>query len=655
MKSFKTIVQLIFFSSKNLSIFSMVFFCFNMYGQQNLYMPLEFQKAYDNGTRAYNGDLGEKYWQNSANYTIEAEIVPGSWEIIGKQQIIYTNNSPDSLYQIIIRLYANHYKKGGLRANKIPLEDLTEGMVISDLKVDNALVALAESSSTSNLAHASEVKKSSSKISVDRQSTFLKLKLVDPIPPNASTTLSMRWKTEMPPTYVNKIGAYDPESSFMGYWYPQIAVYDDIDGWDENEYTGAQECYTDFGDFTVKIKVPQGNYVFATGDLQNPQQVLSASEFLAYKTSKNSTEKVVILDGNSKNKPLGSLQEWEFKANNVRDFAFGVSNNFKWIANTTSVSNQKVSSAIVYDAKDEKYLNDLLNVQNKGIQFLSNELPGIAFPYKNFTTFIGVPEFDGMEFPMMANNGFSSNEIRNELMTFHEIAHTYLPHWVGINEVKYTWMEEGWVTFFTIKFAQERYRGTEYENFELNRTMRSYIANTGQQGEPPLFTPSNYMTVRNMHFQQSYRKPAFMYLALENVLGEALFKTCLQEYMTRWAEKHPTPYDFMFTFNHVSGQNLNWFWSKWIFEYGYAEIGLKKLDDNQLILENIGGLPVPVSLKLTYANNRVATIHKTANIWSSGKKEIRLEIPNTATIKSIELISDSFPDVDQTNNIITID
>ncbi|WP_417857811.1 M1 family metallopeptidase [Xanthomarina gelatinilytica] len=625
----------------------------NFWAQDDLYMPLEFQKAYHIGTRSYNGQQGKNYWQNSSNYDIEVAIVPGSWKIQGKQTVTYINNSPDSLSQIIIKLYPNHYKKGGVRANQIPIVNLTDGMIITKLKVNNETVNIDESTSVSDLAHAIKEKKTEKKISVDRHSTFLILELIHPIPSKSTTVFTMEWNTEMPPIYVNKIGAYDDKSSFMGYWYPQIAVYDDIDGWDKNEYTGAQECYSDFGDFNVKIKVPKGNYVFATGVLENAQEVFNSSEFLAYKQSKNSAKMVAILDGKSKNE-ISTQSTWLFKAKNVRDFAFGISNNFKWIASSIKVNDKNLSSNIVYDSKDEHKLKNLLNIQNKSIQFLSNDFPGVAFPYINFTSFIGVPEFDGMEFPMMANNGFSNREISNNLMTFHELSHTYLPHWVGINEVKYSWMEEGWATYFTIKFCQNLYQDTEFENYELKRTIRSYNKSAGQQGETPLFSPSNYMVIRNMHFQQSYRKPAFLYLALENLLGEALFKTCLKEYITRWAGNHPTPYDFMYTFNDVSGQNLNWFWKKWVFEYGYADVAINKMENSKAVIENIGRLPVPVTIKVTYKNGKVKTLVKTPSIWKNNTTKAYIDIPNSEDLESISLVSDMFPDVDKSNNLLKI-
>lgn len=639
---------------KYLTITLVFFASCNLWAQDDLYTPREFKKAYTSGSRSPDGKVSAQYWQNTSKYDIEAEVVPGSWKIKGKQVVTYTNNSPDNLEEIVVKLYPNHYKTGGVRANEIPLVNLTDGMVITQLKVNDESVGLEGNTAVSNLAHATRKETTENKITIEHRSTFLTIELVEPIAPGTTTKLAMSWETEMPSVYVNKIGAYDKESSFMGYWYPQIAVYDDIDGWDKNEYTGAQECYTDFADFKVKIKVPKDNYVFATGDLQNAEQVLAPAEYLAYKKSKTSAEKTLVLGRKKQNRTPAGHNTWVFEAENVRDFAFGVSNNFRWIANSTDVGAKRVSSNIVYDGEDEAYLNDLLNIQEKALQFLSNDLPGVAYPYQEFTTFVGVPEFDGMEFPMMANNGFSKREVSNNLMTFHELAHTYLPHWVGINEVKYSWMEEGWVTFLTIKFCQHLYQGTESENYELNRTMRSYRRSAGRQGDTPLFSPSNYMVIRNMHFQQSYRKPAFMYLALESLLGEEVFKKCLKAYIKRWAEHHPTPYDFMYTFNDVSGQNLNWFWKKWVFDYGYAELAISGLEGTELTVENLGGMPVPLTLKLNYKDGRTQIFKQSPEIWADGNTAVQIDLQDTKDLRSVELLPDAFPDIDHSNNHLDI-
>lgn len=632
-----------------------LFFSLIIQSQQSLYMPREFVNAYSNKTRSFSGNPGKNYWQNSLVYNIDVNVIPNSWDIIGKAIITYTNNSPDSLSKIYIKLHPNHYKKGALRANEIPIENLTDGMQIEELFVNSKKVPLKVSRKSTNLAPENIDKNTvSSKITITEGSSYVRLNLGAPIPPKSSTQFSISWKTQMPSIYVNRMGAYDAESAFVGYWYPQIAVYDDIDGWDNSEYTGAQEYYTDYSDYYVNIKVPSSYKIAATGKLLNPKEVFNKETLKRYKASQKKSGVVTIIEGGQSEKENNSKNIWKFEAKQVRDFAFGLSNNFKWIAQNVQLKTKSVSSNLIYDKKDEKYANGVLEVQKKSLVFLSEEFPGVPYPYDAFTTYMGVPEFDGMEFPMMANNGLSRNKKSNDYMTFHETSHTFFPHLVGVNEIKYSWMEEGWATFFTIKFIQELYKDTSYRNRQLTRTMGGYSRNAGKLWESPLIAPTNHLTIRKGHFQLSYRKPAFMLLALENLLGEIVFKKCLKEYINRWKGKHPTPYDFMFTFNNVSNQNLNWFWKKWVFEYGYADISFKEIKNSSLIIENIGGPPVPIKLKLIFANGKSEIIEKTAEVWKNNFKTIEIDLSNKYQLKKIELVSDVFPDVNVKNNMIQI-
>ena len=630
----------------------LLYYILPLQSQYNLYMPREFQKAYQNKTRSFTGKPGENYWQNTIVYNINVEVVPNSWSITGKQTVVYTNNSNDSLYNIYIKMHPNHYKKGGLRANEIPLEDLTNGMQIADIKLNGESVGIQNINKSTNLApeNIDKVKKSD-QITITERSSYIRLNLKKPLHPKSKTTISMSWQTQMPSVYVNRMGAYDGKSAFVGYWYPQIAVYDDIDGWDSSEYTGAQEYYTDYSDYYVNITVPSSYTIAATGNLLNPEQVFDIKTIKKYKASKKSTDVVTVLEGNQLEKS-NTKKTWQFKAKHVRDFAFGLSNNFKWIGQSVQLKSKAVSSNLIYDVKDEKYADGVLEIQKKSLIYLSEEFPGIPYPYDVFTTYMGVPEFDGMEFPMMANNGLSKNKKSNTYMTFHETSHTFFPHLVGVNEIKYSWMEEGWATFFTIKFIQDLYKGTPDENRQLKSTMRGYLANAGKQWESPLIAPTNHLTIRKGHFQLSYRKPAFMLLALENLLGESVFKKCLKTYIKRWEGKHPTPYDFMFTFNDVSTKNLNWFWTKWIFEYGYADVALKEINNSDLIINNIGGLPVPLKLKVIYIDGKSTIIEKTPEIWKNNSQTVKINLPNVAKLATVMLISDTFPDTNTKDNII---
>ncbi|MDO7172891.1 M1 family metallopeptidase [Mariniflexile sp. AS56] len=601
-------------------------------------MPVEFQAAYANNTRAYDGSPGEVYWQNFSSYTITAEIEPGSWKIKGAEKIEYTNNSPDSLRSIVIKTYPNHYKKGMPRSNQVPLETLTDGMVITNLTIDNVSVSIENNPDVEHFA------------------TYIKVHLPNPLPPKNGVTLNMEWTTEMPSKYVNRIGAYDKKSVFVGYWYPQIARYDDIDNWDEIEFLGIQEFNTDFADFNVKITVPNGYNVWATGSLQNPEEVFSDQQLKRYREAKTSRKPVTIIEGNNSPTESEGHEIWNYQASNVKDFAFGVSNTFKWKSQTVIVNDKEVMSNLVYDVDGNTTAERLLEAQEKSLTFLSNTSPGVTYPYSSFTTFIGVPEFGGMEFPMMANNGLSSREVENTDVTFHEIAHSYFPFFLGINEVKYSWMEEGWAIFFTTKFIQSYYKGGEDENTELNRNLNDLNKSAGSMWNVPLITPGYLLTYQPSHTQLAYRKSAFMYFTLENLLGEEVFEKCLKGYMERWSGKHPTPYDFMFTFSEISNRNLDWFWNAWIFQPGYGDLGLSDLDKNtsKVTIKNRGGLPLPIILKLTYKDGTEQLIERTAQVWSQDDNAIAIDIETIKNVVFIQLVTTHYPDSDNTNNLLEI-
>jgi hypothetical protein len=174
-----------------------------------------------------------------------------------------------------------------------------------------------------------------------------------------------------------------------------------------------------------------------------------------------------------------------------------------------------VLSNLVYDINHNASAERLLEFQEKSLVYLSTISPGIAYPYPSFTTFIGVTEFDGMEFPMIANNGIGDSEDRNIGITFHELAHTYFPFYVGINEVKYSWMKEGWATYFTTKFLQSYYKDTEQENEEYYSKVNSHNRRSGSMSDVRLMTPSFFLPVRRYHSFMSYRKPMWLYITLK--------------------------------------------------------------------------------------------------------------------------------------------
>ncbi|UCH66014.1 MAG: hypothetical protein JSW63_02455, partial [Ignavibacterium sp.] len=241
--------------------------------QDDLYIPLNIQEAYENGTRSYDGSPGINYWQNSAEYNIKVEVVPETKMLFGSETVIYKNNSPDTLKTLVIRLYQDIFKIGNARDYNAPAEAINDGVEVSKF-----------------ILRGEEINSDSSII--ERAGTNLTLNLDEPLPPHSEIDLAFEWNFIIPHIYPIRMGAYDSTSFFIGYWYPQISVYDDIEGWDEFNYGGQQEFYNDFSSFQVEIKVPNTFCVWATGVLQNPDEVFTERILDRYNTA-NSSEEVI--------------------------------------------------------------------------------------------------------------------------------------------------------------------------------------------------------------------------------------------------------------------------------------------------------------------------------------------------------------------------
>ena len=603
----------------------------NLFSQQtDIYLPLEFQKAYENGTRSLDGNPGENYWQNRSDYKIKAEFDPVSRELNGEEEITYHNNSPHELYRIVIRLYQNIYEKGNLRDFSVSPSDLTEGMEIEELIYNDEKIDLDSSTST--------------------YGTNLILKLNNPLQSNDSAKLEIDWNFILPKNTRIRMGSYDTSHAFIAYWYPQISVYDDIDGWDEWNYSGIQEFYNDFGNYEVEISVPNDNAVWATGTLQNPEEVLQNEYLKKYKKALSSEEVIRIIEKEDLEKGnifVGdSISTWKFSAEYIPDFAFALANNYLWDGASVKLDNGKsVFTDAAYDV-DSKDFYDVVKISQATVKSLSEEMPGVPFPYPAVTVFNGS---GGMEFPMIVNDGSFESLASTVHVTSHEIAHTYFPFYMGTNERKYAWMDEGWATMLPYNLQMEL--DTTYDPIAKNNL--SYQIYSGKELDFPMIHSS--IVLRGDSYRTaSYRRPGAAYYFLKDALGEELFSKALKEYIQRWNGKHPTPYDFFFTFNEVTGEDLNWFWKPWFFEFGYPDLSLKNVEDeNKVIVKKEGNIPVPVELRIFDKDGLRETIYKTVRVWKDAN-EIEIEIPEKESVVGIELGSTKIPDVNRGNNVLIL-
>lgn len=599
----------------------------------SLPFPRNFEKSYDKGIRNHDGTPGPNYWQNRADYTISVELNPKKREVSGQETVQYFNNSPDTLKDIRLKLLHDLYKKGGQRADDVNPKDVTDGVAISKLRVNGIAVE---------------------KDAQERSETFLYITLKTPLAPGTSLTLEAVWKYIMPADpEATRECVCDPSTFFIPYFYPQIAVYDDLHGWASTPYNGLQEFYNDFANYDVTITVPKGYQVWATGEWRNPADILQPTYLERWQHAHEQREVLSIFS--EREIKSGAVFKkakknvFRFKATEVPDFTFATSDHYNWDACSVVVDDQTGRTTFVSAAYNTSS-NDFKRVARiaaDGVRLMSTWMPGYPFPYPCLTVFNGN---DGMEYPMMIND-LSVSEEEVVGLTVHETAHTYFPFMMGINEQYYAWMDEGWASFF------DHFLADSLEN-KSSRVGGGW--GFGNDWEVPPMVPSRALDGQSYGFA-SYTRPQLAYIQLLDLLGYETFHRCLRTYMDRWKGKHPGPYEFFNTFNHVSGQNLDWFWKPWFFEFGYPDLGVTvaRMDNVTggpsgyvVYVERKGIMPVPVHLEVTYSDGSKESIHRTAAVWQSSEKRVlELSLSAGKTPQKVVLGGKTIPDSKPKDNV----
>lgn len=603
-------------------------------------LPVDVKEAYQKGTRSLSGAPGPNYWQNNSKYFLNAKLHLEKSLLTGEAKIVYFNNSPDSLKNIVLRLYQDLYKKGNPRDWAVNSEDLHDGTLISDLKINNNPIDI----------HNAEI--------AQRTATNLIITLPSSLIPGDSLLIECAWEFQIPANRQVRMGNYGNNNFFIAYWYPQVAVYDDIDGWDLNEYTGTVEFYNDFNDYDVFITTYGNQLVWASGELQNPEELFSKKTFDKFEKAKKSDEilRIVSVEENMKNEVLknNSMNTWHFSARHIPDFSFAAASESNW-EGSAMIADKQTGRIVFIDAvfPDSVLTFDKVALYARNsIQYMIDELPGWPFPYPEMTVFCNASRRGGMESPMMCNNGDALDSWDEDNLTFHEILHTYFPFYMGTNERKYAWMDEGWAAYLVSGYNELYSPSYKY----LERYVKSFEDFNGKEAEVPLIYLSSEIKNYQAYRVHAYARSFMAYAFLHNALGDSIFKKSLHNFMANWNGKHPIPYDFFSSVQNTSKQQLDWFFIPWFFERSYADLGIKKVTtDNKIVLENIGGLPLPVVLQCEFEDGSNETYSENINIWSSGNQAIILQANPDKKLKKVKLGSELIPDIFKSNNIITIE
>ncbi|WP_427874856.1 M1 family metallopeptidase [Flavobacterium sp. MMS24-S5] len=602
---------------------------------QELYMPRNIKKAYENGTRSKDGKPGSNYWQNRGKYNMEISVDPKTRLVSGTETIIYENNSKDTLRNLVIRFVNNLHKPSSPRGSEVSNDFLSDGLTITSLKVEN------------------EVYKEDAK----NWGTVGNVKLQKPILPNSKTTINIQWNYPLSKES-GREGQIDETTFFVAYSYPRVSVFDDYNGWDRLPHTDRQEFYNDFNDYVFSVKAPKNYVVYATGDLLNPDEVLQP-EF-ASRLKKSYTTDEILHIANEQEMKSGIVTKqydwnvWKFEAKNITDVCFGLSDHYLWDASSVVVdkkTNRRASVQAAYNVKGTDFVNSVKNNQY-ALDWFSNNWPGVPYPFSKMTAFQG---FADMEYPMMCNDSEMGDPIFAQLVQDHEVAHTYFPFYMGINETRYAFMDEGWATTFEYLIGIAEHGKEAADKFYKEFRVKHYISDRSSEQDQPIITMSTQVSGAG-YGNNSYGKASLSYLALKDMLGDELFKKALHFYMDTWNGKHPIPWDYFNSFNTATGKNLNWFFNNWFFTNNYIDIAVKGLsaDKKTITIENIGGFAIPFDVVITYADKSKTTLHQTPAIWDKNQKTAKIILKSAKKIEKIEIDGGIFMDATPENNVLNV-
>ena len=536
-----------------------------------------------NRYRTASGAPGDSYYQQQVDYLMDLELDDRNTKLYGEETITYSNNSPDALPYLWVQLDQNIRQKEApaLEKNGTGFQPLTRASTFVKNYMDEPF---------DGGFHIESVKTTNGKpLSYVINQTMMRVDLPSPIPPGGQYSFSIKWWYKINNHVTNRARSgyeYFPEDGNRAYviaqFFPRMAVYNDVEGWQNYQFWGNGEFALNFGNYEVNLTVPSDHVVEATGQLQNPKEVLSREEFKRYKTAQNTFDTPVIIvsedEAIAKETQFSDKKKtWRFVADNVRDFAFASSRKFIWDMMAVQVGPRKVMAVSLYPKEGNPLWEDYSTV---AVAQTLDTYSRYTFNYPYPKAVSVHARNQGMEYPMICWNygrpeedGTYSDRTKFGMISviIHEVGHNYFPMIVNSDERQWGWMDEGLDTF--MQYLTEQEFGANFP--EAIRPLENYPS---RRGEPSKIIPymsgdqsiiSPIMSNPENVFQlgpNAYAKPATaLNILRETVMGEELFDYAFKTYAQRWMFKHPTPEDFFRTMEDASALDLDWFWRGWFY------------------------------------------------------------------------------------------
>ena len=621
-------------------------------------VPPGFGHAIANGTRTPSGEPGPRNWVQHARYSIDASIDPATNALTGTERVTYINNSPDTLAQLAVYLRQNVFRAGSQRRDDAPL---TDGVKLTRVVANGS--TLVELSSDDE-ASSSTVRRAGYEV----DGTVMWLRLPAPLLPHSSASLEFAWSFIPPLTPSDGREGRDDHLYLMGYWYPQVAVYDDVNGWMADPYLLEAEFYMDPADYDVRITAPRGWVVGATGSLQNADSVLSSAARGKLAQARSTGGVVTIStpgDGGAAIASPAPSVTWHFTAPNVRDFAWGTSDRYQWDATRALIKSASgkpdtvdINSFFRLDARASAWAAGGARYTRDAVQALSAYL--WEYPWPTMTSMEGVLTGGGMEYPRMTfmQPWADTLSLAGDLM--HETGHMWFPMQVGSSETRFPWMDEGFTQFDAAQGMRQLYgeprKGGRIADQEPGQ--RSLYIKRALAGDDQILMTPGDLFPSSLYNVMYYDKTAQILSALRGILGEETFHRAYREYGRRWIGRHPYPYDFFNTIEDVSKQDLSWFWSSWFFEAWPLDQAIASVKNDgtsvAITIEDRGLAPMPVELAVTRANGKIERVHIPATVWLHGAHTYVARVARGPEVMKVEIDPDGwFPDVDRSNQLWT--
>ncbi len=596
-----------------------------------------------NDLRRANGSPGRAYWQQRADYVIKATLDTAARRLSGKVTIRYSNNSPDTLARIWLQLDQNLFRKGSVGSYLNPQESRFGGANFDGGFEIPAVLATLEAP-RGRLAPA---RPAAAKTRVD--DTMMEVVLPFPLPPGRVATLALDFAFNIPDHGADRMGR-DGALYELAQWYPRVCVYDDVNGWNTLQYLGQGEFYLEYGDFEYDVTVPAGYIVAGTGMIQNPLEVLTATQRarLAAAVRSDTVVRIVteaeLQSGAARPRRDGMLT-WRFKAQNVRDVAWAASPEYLWDATGW----EGILAQAYYRPSAKELWHEAATMSQYSIKEYSGRW--LRYPYPQISAVEG--PVSGMEYPMVAME--AKDETREGLYSVvtHEIGHMWYPMIVGSDERRYPWMDEGFNTFINI-FSEEGYFKRDDTRRRRGEGMFVLMNDQASTAQPIMTYANRFRTDGNLG-ALAYIKPAMgLYVLRSKVLGAEVFDAAFREYTRRWAFKHPQPADFFRTIEDVTGQDLDWFWRGWFYTTAALDQAVESVTQRagqvSVVIRNGGQLVLPVELTLTYGDGTTEVRRFPVEIWYKGDKYTAV-VATDKTVTAAQVNADGqFPDVNPRND-----